>query len=153
MVKTTYKGKLPKATKRGDVRPRVGGYKFTVGNVRNTTQSQMEFRLNLIREIYDRTSHWPEWLLPYLNEFARTGKIAFQPPCDRHDGAAQDAINLRAYELLRSYGFPLETQDKDLASLDRGADYFQKLIDTTVQRAIAEESESFQNLPPGILKR
>ena len=43
-MRKTYRGKLPDADKRGYVRPEVGGYRFTVGNVRIASQGEMKRR-------------------------------------------------------------------------------------------------------------
>lgn len=153
-ARKTYRAKLPKANSRGDVRPYVGDKKFTVGNVRDTTQAQMEHRLGLIRDLYDNylISHWPEWIIPYIHEFGRTGKIVWCPPASSDDEAG-DAINLRHFENLRAFGLPVQPEEQDYSKLENGALYFQRLIDTKLQAAVAEVVESFQHLQPGITER
>ncbi len=85
MAKRTYKGKLPDATKRGDVRPEVAGERFTVGNTRHDTNTQMQHRLDTLRDVFEaqaerfKIDYWAEWLLPYAKEYGKTGKVIVKP--------------------------------------------------------------------------
>ena len=50
-----YRGqKLPKPTERGDVRPEIGGKRFTVGNVRVDSEGEMLRRRAQLWDILDR---------------------------------------------------------------------------------------------------
>ncbi len=44
----SYRGRLPKPDKNGDVRPEVGGKRITVGNIRDVSTGEMERRLDAI---------------------------------------------------------------------------------------------------------
>ena len=62
-----YRSKLPKPDRNGDVRPRIGGRRFTVGNVRTTSQGELERRMNSLKEFFDAQcdalgiDFWANW--------------------------------------------------------------------------------------------
>lgn len=48
-----YRSQIPKPDRNGDVRPRIGGRRFTVGNVRTNSLGEMERRMNSLKEFFD----------------------------------------------------------------------------------------------------
>ena len=149
-MKKTYRGKLPKPTKRGDVRPEIAGRRFTVGNVTDTTETQMVYRLNTLRDVHDRQAerfqieHWAKWLVPYAQEFGRTGKVKFQVPEAAKKIVGLACENVSIFEMLRTFGLPVETEDHE--TLDTGVKFLQRFIDQQIQTAIAKAVEDVEGL-------
>jgi len=162
MAKSVYRGNLPKPDRRGDVRPEIAGKRCTVGNVRDSTETQMLHRLNTLRDVfrnqskYYGTDGWSDWLLPYAQEYARTGRVIVQHDLSDETDLirravfrsgdelvevkgtmreldAWDAITL--VEAIRSVGLPAESAQQD--AVDTGLQFLQRTVDEQFQRAIA----------------
>jgi hypothetical protein len=149
-TRATYRGKLPKPTGRGDVRPEVAGKRFTVGNINDTTQSQMMARLNTLRDVFEaqakmfKIDHWDKWLIPFAQEFGRTGVVVFRvhPAASKIPGLAIEGVS--AFEMLKSLGLPVETPDN--SALDTGASRLQRMFDQQIQTAIANAVADIEGL-------
>lgn len=155
----TYRGKLPKPTSRGDVRPEIAGKRFTVGNIRDTTQTQMLTRLNTLRDVFVAQSqmfkidHWDKWLIPFAQEFGRSGVIMFRVHQSAEKIPGLLMRDVTAFEMLRSLGLPVETQDN--AVLDTGVGRWQRVFDEQIQNAIADAVADIkgQKLAPTLMSR
>ena len=139
---TTYRGKLPKPTSRGDVRPEIAGVRFTVGNVADTTETQLRHRLDTLRDVFARQAehlqidYWAKWILPYAQEFGRTGRVRYQLHEMVKEYVELAAGCANAFEMLCYFGLPVETEDHEV--LDTGVRFLQRKIDGQIQHAIAK---------------
>lgn len=50
--RSQYRSQLPAADKNGNVRPRIGGRRFVVGNVRTESLGEMERRRDALKELF-----------------------------------------------------------------------------------------------------
>jgi hypothetical protein len=149
-TRAIYRGKLPKPTSRGDVRPEIAGKRFTVGNVNDTTQTQMMIRLNTLRDVFEaqvkmfQIDHWDKWLIPFAQEYGRTGVIVYRvhPSASKIPGLAIEGVT--AFEMLKSLGLPVETPDD--TTLDTGASRLQRMFDQQITLAIGNAVADIKGL-------
>jgi len=110
----------------------------------------MMTRLNTLRDVFEaqvkmfKKDHWDEWLIPFAQEFGRTGVIVFRahPAASKIPGLAMEGVS--AFEMLKSLGLPVETPDK--STLDMGASRLQGMFDQQIQTAIADAVANIQGL-------
>lgn len=165
-AKRTYRGKLPKPTARGDVRPEIGNKRFTVGNVRDTTESEMQRRLQLLRDIFEKQcdhhaiDHWAGWLVPYAKMVASGEPVRYETSeFSKSDAgsASEDALML---DKMRQIGVPFVVNDE--ATIHIGEKFLKQVIDKQVKDAVDKvldgsirswrTSEELQNRIAGDLK-
>lgn len=98
MVGKSYRGKLSKPDRNGDVRPEVGGKRFTVGNVRSVSTGEMERRLNAIRDLFDRQcdyhkiDYWSAFLLPFAKKIATGERLTLHVSDQAHRSTIHNAV-------------------------------------------------------------
>lgn len=135
-----YRGKLPTPNRRGDVRSYVKEHKFTVGNIKDTTETQMRHRLNTLRDVFERQAqyyeidYWAAWVVPYAKQYARTGEVRFSATEMARKVEGHAAEDVTIFETLRSFGLTVKTDDHQV--LDTGLKSIQRMVDERIQRAI-----------------
>jgi len=139
-----YRSKLPKPDRNGDVRPRIGGRRFTVGNVRTTSQGEMERRMNSLKEFFDAQcdalgiDFWANWTLPFAKQIERGERVTYKVrrPSKMDDTygrgfASEDATVLSR---LRTMGVEVEVDDE--GAITRGENQLTKMLDERVTKLV-----------------
>lgn len=150
-----YRGALPEPDKNGNVRPRVGGHRFTVGNVRDTSKGEMQRRLNALKDFFDAQceSHgidrWAGWCLRWAKKIEKGEKIILNvSPLSKMDDeigrgfASEDAIILSK---LREHGVNIAADDTE--AIARGERQLRTWLDAhvadAVTKAVASQRDQF----------
>lgn len=150
-----YRGNLPKPDQFGNVRPRVGGRKFTVGNIRDTSNGEMERRTNALKDFFEAQceargiDYWANCYLKWARKIERGETLVFDvSPLSKTDDevgqgfASEDAAILST---LRKLG--LEIASDDPKAIERGEHRLRTWLDANITRAVQvavkKERESF----------
>ena len=146
-----YQSKLPDPDKNGDVRPRIGGKRFTVGNVRTESIGEMQRRRDALKELYDRQCEslgittWANWLLPFAKQIERGEKLTYvvRQLSQNEDAVGRGFASEDATVVSRLRNLGLEVQINDEKAIKRGeqqlVDWLDKRITQSVTRIIETE--------------
>ena len=153
-----YRSKLPKPDRNGDVRPRIGGRRFTVGNVRTISQGEMERRMNSLKEFFDAQcdaigiDFWANWTLPFAKQIEKGQKLVYEvrPAAlsDDEYGRANAVEDAEVFSRLRQLGLDIAASDED--AIARGERQLKVWLDAKIDEAVArvakEEFTKFTGL-------
>ena len=142
----SYRCSVPKPDKQGRVRAVVGGTRFQIGNVRDTTQSEVSKRLEAIRDLYDRQcselgiDFWANWTLPWAHKLAQgtPAKAHFTDYAKANPGQAAEELSL-IYK-LQSWGCPVQIVEPETQQTGEG--FLRKQIEDEVTKAVRRTMES-----------
>ncbi|MEZ5943977.1 MAG: hypothetical protein R3C18_21480 [Planctomycetaceae bacterium] len=139
-----YQSQLPAADKNGNVRPRIGGKRFTVGNIRTESVGEMERRRDALKDLFAKQCEelkidkWANWILPYAKQVERGERLTFnvrQPSktddAYGHGFASEDATVLSR---LRKLGVEVEVDDE--IAITRGESQLIKMLDDRVTKLV-----------------
>lgn len=144
----SYRGGLPRPDNQGRIRPVVGRnrdgkpQRFTVGNVRDTTQAECLKRLDAIRDLYDRQcaehgiDFWANWAHPWAHRLAKgtPARAHFTDFASANPGQAAEELSL-IYK-LQSWGLPIQiVEDGPQVS---GQEFLRKQIEQEVTKAVKQ---------------
>ena len=158
----SYRGKLPKPDRNGDVRPEVGGKRFTVGNVRNVSTGEMERRLDAVRDLFDRQSdyhkidYWSAFLLPFAKKIATGERLTLHVSSQARHNNGQASEEAQGLQMLRDLG--LDVVPDDPAVIASGEMELKSWIDSSVRDAVAKAVAGVNerlndSFPPALVER
>ena len=141
-----YRGQLPRPDKHGNVRPRIGGRRFTVGNIRDASEGEMVRRLNALKDFFDAQceelgiDRWANWCLPWAKKLAQGEKLIFNisPLSASNDSVGKGYATEDAFVLsrLRKLGLVIEANDSE--AIARGERQLKNWIDTRITEAVSK---------------
>ena len=158
----SYRCKLPKPDKNGDVRPEVGGKRITVGNIRDVSTGEMERRLDAIRDLFDRQCQhhsidgWSGWLTPYAKKIGKGQNLTLHVSNHARKNNGQASEEAQGLQVLHDLG--LDVVPDDPAVIASGEMELKSWIDSSVRDAVATAVADVndrlgRSLPPTLVER
>lgn len=135
-----YRGDLPKPTTRGDVRPEVGGKRFTVGNVHRHPQGLMRRRLDRLRDLFDQQCQqhgidfWAGWILPFAYKIAKGESVVFPVSEYATNNPGQASEEALVLDRLQQLGVEVVADDE--ATIRQGEQQLKSWIDERIRAAV-----------------
>jgi len=141
-----YRGKLPAPDKHGNVRPRIGGHRFTVGNIRDTSQGEMKRRTNALKDLFDAQcksegiDYWANWCLQWAKRIEKGDKLVFNvSPMAKTEDAMGRGFAVEDAEVLsriKKLGLDIAADDTD--AIARGERELRRWLDNRITKRVTE---------------
>ncbi|WP_417737786.1 hypothetical protein [Rosistilla oblonga] len=155
----TYRGKLPKPDKRGYVRPEIGDKRFTVGNVRNDSQGEMERRRDAVAGLFELQCKqtgkglWAEPFHGFAKKLASGQRLKLSVSDYARTNAGQASEEAQGLAMFREMG--LDIVPDDPVTIARGEAELKKMIDDKVRSALAnamaDVEQRFESFPQSLV--
>ncbi|WP_146512018.1 hypothetical protein [Thalassoglobus neptunius] len=145
-----YRSKLPAADKNGDVRPRIGGKRFTVGNTQSVSFGEMERRRDALKTLFANQCEelgidfWANWILPFAKQIERGERVTYKvrSPSKVDDACGQGFALEDATVLSRLRRLGVEVEADDEAAITRGENQLTKTLDERITKLVTALIES-----------